>query len=267
MPRPKFPAHRQIHSASGHPARGETMLLAAWRNCDVPAVWPQWRRAATSRRIAALRPVYIPAIPADGNPAYRGQQLFRFLHQPAGKHFCRPLIDARVERSPRRIEPEAQNAITPATDFFRLPTQPTWAAAPPESLQWRESFWACRWDECAPRRSGRAVQYSSQVPTSSPALYVAQPLPQRFRALRPGKQSVQQRAQIQSGSSGNDGNLTARDDSGQRGAGIAAIVSRGVRLIGRNHIEHVMGYPRAFLRRKAWRCQSPSRDRRPRSRN
>ena len=74
-------------------------------------------------------------------------------------------------------------------------------------------------------------------------------------AGRAGEEAFGEGAEIEAGSSGDDGELAARGDVVEGGAGAAAVFAGGEGLIGVDYVDEVMGDAGAFLWRRLRRSQ------------
>ena len=84
---------------------------------------------------------------------------------------------------------------------------------------------------------------------------------------RGGEEAIDERAQVEAGAAGDDGQVAAFGDAGEGFAGLTAVVARGAGLVWPCDIDHVVLDEGAVFAARAWRCRSPSRGRRRRSRN
>jgi hypothetical protein len=66
-------------------------------------------------------------------------------------------------------------------------------------------------------------------------------------AHRAGKEAFRERAEVEAGPAGYDGQAAASGDGFEGGAGLAAVFARGEWLVGIGHVDQVMGQARPFF--------------------
>src|SRR5580704_19646256 len=75
---------------------------------------------------------------------------------------------------------------------------------------------------------------------------LAEPFSQVLRTLRPGKQTLQQRPQIQAGSADHDRQLAATGNRGDRCSRLPRVFSGGEGLAGFGYVNEMVRYQRTF---------------------
>src|ERR1700683_385796 len=160
--------------------------------------------------------------------------------QPGFEHLVRAAVDSLIERLPIRIETQTQNAEAAQGLASALPQF--------RHLLSRRQAYLDRADELR-RIVGMNLLRSSAIQAAQNPMKVigaacvrtfSQPLPQFFRALRAGEKSFEQGAQVESGSSHQDRQVSPRFDLVKHLPRLAGVVAGSDMAGGRDAIEQVM---------------------------
>ena len=194
-------------------------------------------------------------------------QPFCFFNQAPVEHRRGALVDAVVEPLPARVKTDLQDAVSGKRVAAFLPLLRQRLLRGETNLDRANHLRHVIRVDCA---CCRRIEFRQPVVQVRGPLFFRLPAQRftKFRLLwRGGKESLDQCPQIEPGASGDDRQAVPLPDACKCLASAATVVTRRAGFIGARRRRSCGAELAAALRSSAWRCRSPSRDRRRPSRN
>ena len=182
------------------------------------------------------------------------QQPPSLFHQTVLKHPAGPLVDARVERIPIRIQPDPQDAKARERLPPLLPHLGHLPARRQANFDRPDQLWRVISMDFPRSLRIQTPQDPVQI-NRPPSLHcVPQSSAQFLRPLRTRKQPLQQRAQVKAGPANNNRQVAASLNVIQNLSSLARILPGRHIGVGRNEVEQMMRDARSFFRARLGRA-------------